>query len=114
LAGAPSSPTKRRGRPESGRPRPAGWPRIVLFSDDGRSDVGVEAGAVGVVFVRKPASASRAAAKMLAEVAPSPQEGSLTFVCGPTPLVESVATALVGLGHDAGRIKTERFGPPGG
>jgi ferredoxin-NADP reductase len=51
---------------------------------------------------------------MLAEVAPSPEQGSLTFVCGPTPLVESVATALVELGHDAGRIKTERFGPTGG
>jgi ferredoxin-NADP reductase len=50
---------------------------------------------------------------MLAEVAPSPEQGSLTFVCGPTPLVESVATALVELGHDAGRIKTERFGPTG-
>jgi ferredoxin-NADP reductase len=52
--------------------------------------------------------------EMLAEVAPSPEERPLTFVCGPTPLVESVATALVGLGHDAGRIKTERFGPTGG
>jgi ferredoxin-NADP reductase len=52
--------------------------------------------------------------EMLAEVAPSPEQGPLTFVCGPTPLVESVATALVGLGHDAGRLKTERFGPTGG
>jgi ferredoxin-NADP reductase len=52
--------------------------------------------------------------EMLAEVAPSPEQGPLTFVCGPTPLVESVATALVGLGHDVGRIKTERFGPTGG
>ena len=52
--------------------------------------------------------------EMLAEVAPSPEQGPLTFVCGPTPFVESVATALVGLGHDAGRIKTERFGPTGG
>jgi len=52
--------------------------------------------------------------EMLAEVAPSPEERPLTFVCGPTPLVESVATSLVGLGHAAGRIKTERFGPTGG
>jgi ferredoxin-NADP reductase len=49
---------------------------------------------------------------MLAEV--SPGENPLAFVCGPTPLVESVATELVGLGHDARRIKTERFGPTGG
>jgi ferredoxin-NADP reductase len=52
--------------------------------------------------------------EMLAEVAPSSDQMPLTFVCGPTPLVESVATALVGLGHDAGRVKTERFGPTGG
>jgi ferredoxin-NADP reductase len=58
--------------------------------------------------------ARRIDAEMLAEVAPSPGDGSLTFVCGPTPLVESVATALVGLGQDARRIKTERFGPTGG
>ncbi len=37
----------------------------------------------------------------------------LAFVCGPTQLVESVATGLVGLGYDPGRVKTERFGPSG-
>ncbi len=52
--------------------------------------------------------------EMIAEVAPSPEKAPLTFVCGPTSLVESVATELVGLGHDAGRVKTERFGPTGG
>jgi ferredoxin-NADP reductase len=52
--------------------------------------------------------------EMLAEVAWPPWEHPLTFICGPTPLVESVAEALVHLGHDATRIKTERFGPTGG
>jgi ferredoxin-NADP reductase len=52
--------------------------------------------------------------EMLGEVAFSPEERSLAFVCGPTPLVETVATALVGLGHDPVRVKTERFGPTGG
>ena len=52
--------------------------------------------------------------EMLRAVAWLPEERSLTFVCGPTPLVESVATALVELGHDLNRIKTERFGPTGG
>ena len=51
---------------------------------------------------------------MLKDVAFSPERGALAFVCGPTPLVETVATALVGLGHDPARIKTERFGPTGG
>jgi ferredoxin-NADP reductase len=36
------------------------------------------------------------------------------FVCGPTGFVETVADILVALGHDAHRIKTERFGPTGG
>lgn len=35
------------------------------------------------------------------------------FVCGPTGLVEAVAAALVGLGHDPARVRTERFGPTG-
>jgi ferredoxin-NADP reductase len=49
---------------------------------------------------------------LLAEVAPA--EFALAFVCGPTPFVEAVAAALVELGHDPTRIKTERFGPTGG
>jgi ferredoxin-NADP reductase len=51
---------------------------------------------------------------MLAEVAWPPAEQPLAFVCGPTSLVESVASALVELGHDPLRVKTERFGPSGG
>lgn len=51
---------------------------------------------------------------MLAEVGWSPSEQPHMFVCGPTPLVEAVATALTELGHSPDRIKTERFGPTGG
>jgi ferredoxin-NADP reductase len=51
---------------------------------------------------------------MLAEVAWPPPERPNVFVCGPTPLVEAVAAALVDLGHDAARVRTERFGPTGG
>lgn len=36
------------------------------------------------------------------------------YVCGPTGFVEHTADLLVGLGHDAERIRTERFGPTGG
>jgi ferredoxin-NADP reductase len=53
-------------------------------------------------------------AEMLGEVAPPPEERPLAFVCGPTPMVEAVATALVDLGHEPTRVKTERFGPTGG
>ena len=53
-------------------------------------------------------------AEMLAEVAPSPDESPLAFVCGPTPLVEAAGAALVDFGHDPARVKTERFGATGG
>jgi ferredoxin-NADP reductase len=51
---------------------------------------------------------------MLAEVAWAPEERPLIYICGPTPLVESVATTCVELGYAPERIKTERFGPTGG
>jgi ferredoxin-NADP reductase len=51
---------------------------------------------------------------MLEEVAWSAEERPLTFVCGPTPLVESVATICVEMGYAPERVKTERFGPTGG
>jgi len=51
---------------------------------------------------------------MLGEVAWPPSDQPQAFVCGPTTLVETVASALVELGHDALRVKTERFGASGG
>ncbi len=51
---------------------------------------------------------------MLAEVGPGPDEKPLVYVCGPTPFVETVAEALVHLGHEPGRVRTERFGATGG
>jgi ferredoxin-NADP reductase len=53
-------------------------------------------------------------AELLREVGWSPKERPLAFVCGPTSFVEGVADALVNLGHDPARVKTERFGPTGG
>jgi ferredoxin-NADP reductase len=55
----------------------------------------------------------RVDAGMLAEVGPGPAEQPRVYVCGPTPFVEAVAEALVGLGHQPQHIKTERFGPTG-
>jgi ferredoxin-NADP reductase len=51
---------------------------------------------------------------MLEEVAWPPSEQPNVFVCGPTPLVEAVATTMVELGHKPALVKTERFGPTGG
>jgi len=58
--------------------------------------------------------ARRVDAEMLAEVGPSPDEQPLVYVCGPTSFVETVAAALVQLGHEPHRVKTERFGATGG
>jgi ferredoxin-NADP reductase len=51
--------------------------------------------------------------QLLDEYAWSTSEGPLTYICGPSGFVESAAAALVLAGHDAGRIRTERFGPTG-
>ena len=49
--------------------------------------------------------------EILEEVAWPPDERPLVYICGPTAFVEVAASALVELGHDPGRIRTERFGP---
>jgi ferredoxin-NADP reductase len=54
----------------------------------------------------------RVDAEMLADVSFDGQ--GVAYVCGPTRFVESVADALLTLGHGAARIHTERFGPTGG
>ena len=49
--------------------------------------------------------------KLLEEVAWPPSEQPLVYICGPNGFVEAAASALVALGHDPARVKTERFGP---
>jgi ferredoxin-NADP reductase len=49
----------------------------------------------------------------LEKVAWAPDERPLVYICGPTSFVEAVAQALVDIGHDPSRVKTERFGPTG-
>jgi ferredoxin-NADP reductase len=48
---------------------------------------------------------------LLAEAGWPATKRPLVYVCGPTGFVEAVADALVALGHDPNRIRTERFGP---
>ena len=50
-------------------------------------------------------------ADMLAAHSWPPSLSPLTYVCGPTGMVEDVATTLVELGHVPLRVRTERFGP---
>jgi ferredoxin-NADP reductase len=58
--------------------------------------------------------ARRVDVPLLAEVAFPSDEEPLVYICGPTGFVEAAAEGLVQLGHDASRIRTERFGPTGG
>jgi ferredoxin-NADP reductase len=51
--------------------------------------------------------------EMVEEVAWPPEDRPLVYVCGPAAFVETVANAMVELGHDQARIRTERFGPSG-
>jgi ferredoxin-NADP reductase len=51
--------------------------------------------------------------QMLREVAWPVDQRPLTFICGPTPFVETAAASLVELEHEPGPLKTERFGPTG-
>jgi ferredoxin-NADP reductase len=49
-------------------------------------------------------------AAMLLRCTVKPGDRPRVFVCGPTAFAESVATALVDLGHDPTSIRIERFG----
>lgn len=50
---------------------------------------------------------------LIAEACWPPSERPLVYVCGPTSFVETAATTLVALGHEPGRVRTERFGGSG-
>ena len=50
---------------------------------------------------------------MLGEVLGQTGTMAQAFVCGPTPLVETAAAGLVGLGLAPSQVRTERFGPSG-
>jgi ferredoxin-NADP reductase len=51
--------------------------------------------------------------RLLSEVSWPAGDRPRIFICGPTPFVETVASALAAQGLPSGRIKTERFGPAG-
>jgi ferredoxin-NADP reductase len=55
----------------------------------------------------------RVDAELLRALAWPPTQRPQIYICGPTAFVEAIAGALVDLGHDPNRIRTERFGPTG-
>lgn len=67
------------------------------------------------LYTRQPPSgwprpAGRVTAADIAAAGFTPAQDPSIYVCGPTGFVETVADALVALGHNSQRIKTERFG----
>lgn len=95
-------------------------PASVLYRDELRERAGDASGlTVTCAFTRSapPGSArpaGRIDAGLLATAGWPPARGPAVFACGPTGFVEAAANLLVDLGHDPGRIRTERFGPSGG
>ena len=57
-----------------------------------------------------PRAAGRLSPSDLAALTFPPADMPAVFICGPTGFVEAVADALVAMGHDPARVKTERFG----
>jgi ferredoxin-NADP reductase len=55
--------------------------------------------------------ARRVDRELVEEIAWPPSENPLVYICGPNGFVEAAASALVALGHEPSRVKTERFGP---
>ena len=90
----------------------------VLYREELQALVDGRHRAVTVTLTREESPAwtgrrGRVDADLLDAVAWPPAVRPHCFVCGPTPFVEAVSNALVGLGHDPLRVKTERFGPTG-
>lgn len=90
-------------------------PEDVIYGEELERAASADGVEVAHAFTRSapegwPGYARRIDAAMLEEVAwPAPVRPHV-YVCGPTGLVESVASSLVELGHEPRRVRTERFG----
>ena len=91
---------------------------LLYASDLARLSTGDRGVSVTYAYTRVtpagwPSAAHRVDADLI-RTATFPKERNPTcYVCGPTAFVESIADLLTAAGHDAARIKTERFGPTG-
>jgi ferredoxin-NADP reductase len=86
--------------------------KIAAAHDDGVAEVTIVYTRVAPPDATAPAGRLDAA-RLQAATFP-PDRTPTCYVCGPTPFVESVATALTAAGHPTKNVKTERFGPSGG
>jgi ferredoxin-NADP reductase len=95
-------------------------PGAAIYADELRRRVRDDRGLdVAYVYTRTapeawPHRPGRVSAARLGEAGWPAEFEPSCYVCGPTGFVEAVADLLVSAGHQAQRIKTERFGPSGG
>jgi ferredoxin-NADP reductase len=93
-------------------------PASVIYVDDLKSLAAADHVDVRLVYTREaPAGEPRVGrvdAELIERLAFKSADAPTTYVCGPTPFVETVADLLVAAGHDPARVRTERFGPTGG
>jgi ferredoxin-NADP reductase len=93
-------------------------PASMIYADELRKLAASGGLELTPVYTREaPPGHSRPPGRIDADIiktATFPPEAELTtYVCGPTPFVETVADLLITAGHDPARVKTERFGPTG-
>ena len=93
-------------------------PESVIYVSDLKDLAASDNVDVRLVYTREaPAGEPRVGridAELIEQYAFKPEDGATTYVCGPTPFVETVANLLVAAGHDPAHVRTERFGPTGG
>ncbi|MFG1813304.1 ferredoxin reductase [Kribbella sp. NPDC049174] len=89
-------------------------PASVIYVGDLKELAAADHVDVHLVYTREaPAGEPRVGridADVIEQYAFTPAESPTTYVCGPTPFVETVADLLVAAGHDPARVRTERFG----
>ncbi|MGW1345604.1 ferredoxin reductase [Kribbella sp. NPDC002412] len=93
-------------------------PTSVIYVDDLKRHAAADNVHVSLVYTREAPEGEprvgRIDAQVIERLAFTPAENPTTYVCGPTPFVETAADLLVAAGHDPARVRTERFGPTGG
>ncbi|TCC37664.1 ferredoxin reductase [Kribbella speibonae] len=89
-------------------------PESVIYVSDLKELAASDDVDVRLVYTREaPAGEPRVGridADLIEQYVFKPEDGATTYVCGPTPFVETVADLLVAAGHDPARVRTERFG----
>jgi ferredoxin-NADP reductase len=93
-------------------------PTSVIYVPDLKDLAGSDDVDVRLIYTREAPPGEprvgRIDADVIDRLAFKPGDGPTTYVCGPTPFVETVADLLVEAGHEPARVRTERFGPTGG